>query len=358
MRVGIVTQPLEMNYGGIVQNWALQQVLRSLGHDPITIDAYQHYSLPHMAYNFVQTWYLRRKGQRWRSYPKRYHGALRGELMGRFIEQHIAKTKVMWHYKRSVVSRYRLDAIVVGSDQVWRVGYNEDHIEDMFLRFAAGLPLKRVAYAASFGIDEWAYNEQQTAACAALAQQMDAVSVREQSGVALCRDHLGVEASHVLDPTLLLTPGQYDEIIDNQWDASEPYLAVYCLDVTQAKKEFFNRLAADRGLKVRYFSAGWEASITVQQWLAMFKNASMIVTDSFHGTVFSLLFSREFYTLCNFKRGNSRIAGLLEQLGLEKRVLSDTEPVEPASHDIDWATVKARLEALREKSRAFLQANL
>lgn len=358
MRVGIVTQPLEMNYGGIIQNWALQQVLRALGHDPITIDAYQHYSLPHMAYSYFNTWYMHRRGKMWYKYPKRYRGAMRNELMGSFIEEHIAKTRVMWHYKRSVVKRYRMDAIVVGSDQVWRVGYNEHHIEDMYLKFAEGLPLKRVAYAASFGLDEWTYDEQQTAACAALAQKMDAISVRELSGVDLCREHLGVEASFALDPTLLLEPEGYSDILDSQWDDSEPYLAVYCLDVTKAKKDFFNKLAADRGLTVRYFSAGWEATLTVEQWLAMLKNASMVVTDSFHGTAFSILFSREFYTLCNFKRGNTRISGLLNELGLEGRMVSDTEPAEPVVHEIDWSRVNTRLAEMRKESIDFLSRNL
>lgn len=358
MRVGIVTQPLEMNYGGIIQNWALQQVLRALGHNPITIDAYQRYSIPHLLYSYVKTWHNHRRGIKWMKYPRRYRGAMRNELMGQFIEEHIAKTRVMWHYKRGVVKRYRMDAIVVGSDQVWRVGYNENHIEDMYLKFAAGLPLKRVAYAASFGLDKWTYNEQQTAACAALAQQMDAISVREISGVDLCRDHLGVDACCTLDPTMLLDAEGYREIIDNQWDSSEPYLAVYCLDITKAKKEFFNRLAAERGLNVRYFSAGWEATLTVEQWLAMLKNASMVVTDSFHGMVFSILFSRDFYALCNFKRGNSRIAGLLKELGLEERMVSDTEPTEPVGHVIDWPTVHSRLAALRKESIDFLSRSL
>ncbi len=358
MRIGIVTQPLEMNYGGIIQNWALQQVLRGLGHEPITIDAYQLYSTPHMLYNYIHTWYRHRRGKKWYNYPKRYRGAMRNELMGRFIEEHISKTRVIWHYKRSVVKNYRMDALVVGSDQVWRVGYNENHIEDMFLKFAAGLPLKRVAYAASFGLDKWTYNEQQTAACATLAQQMDAISVRELSGVDLCRDYLGVKACCTLDPTLLLESGDYDKIIDDEWDCSTPYLAVYCLDITKAKKDFFNRLAAERNLSVRYFSAGWKAALSIEQWLAMLKNASMVVTDSFHGTAFSIIFNREFYTLCNFKRGNARISGLLNELGLGERMVSDSEPVEPKGHEIDWATVHSRLDVMREESKAFLSSSL
>ena len=361
MKVGIVTQPLEMNYGGLLQNWALQQALRRLGHDPITIDAFERYSTPHYLYNCLQSVITCLRRGKKISLPKRYRGSLRRPMTGEFVEEHIAKTHVMWDYKRSVVKRYHLDALVVGSDQVWRAHYNGAHLEDMYLRFAEGLPLRRVAYAASFGVDDWEYTAAQTAACAALARQMDAISVREASGIALCRDHLGVDAQCVLDPTMLLQPADYESIIQKELAQAKdepPYLGVYCLDVTPAKRAFFERLAADRGLTVRYFAGGWYAAETVQQWLLMFSQASMLVTDSFHGTVFSILFGKEFYTLGNPKRGNTRIMGLLEQFGLEQHLVSDIDPVEPEHHVIDWADVNSRLEEKRRESMSFLEQAL
>ena len=357
MRIGIVTQPLEMNYGGLLQNWALQQVLKSLGHDPVTIDAYQRYTTLHYAVNWTRALIKRLMGKKIRL-PKRYKGSLRSQLIGEFVEQHISKTQVMWGYKRDVVNEYGLDALVVGSDQVWRAAYNGDHLEDMYLRFAEGLPIKRIAYAASFGVDEWDYSDRQTAACASLAQQMDAVSVREATGVDLCRDHLGVEAQCVLDPTLLLDADGYQAIIDEGWDSGEPYLAVYCLDITPAKESFFGQLADAHGLDVRYYSAGWKAQLTVQQWLAMLSKARLVVTDSFHGTVFSILFGRDFYTLGNPERGNTRMAGLLSSLGLEGRLLNGAAPVINSNIDIDWQDVQSRLAALRVSSLSFLSTAL
>ena len=357
MRVGIVTQPLEMNYGGIIQNWALQQVLKRLGHEPITIDAYERFSTPHYIFNYMRAKLMRACGKKY-PMPRRYHGAMRNETMGKFIEEHINKTKVMGRYKRGVVKQYGLDAIVVGSDQVWRVIYSADHIEDFYLRFTEGLPIRRVAYAASFGVDKWEYTPEQTAACAKLAEQMDAISVRETSGVDLCREHLGVEAQCVLDPTLLLEASEYSDIIDSDWDSSEPYLAVYCLDHDKAKEKFFSQLAEEKGLKVRYFSSGWKAELSIQQWLAIFSNASFVVTDSFHGTVFSILFGREFYNLCSPWRGLERVASLLKTLGLEKRQLSHNNPVEPDDTHIDWQDVNARLDVLRKESIEFLDGSL
>lgn len=357
MRIGIVTQPLEMNYGGILQNWALQQVLKSMGHEPITIDAYQRFNDVHYVVNYLRALFKRACGRRV-ALPQRYKGALRGQLLGQFIEHHIDKTRVMWHYRPSVIHRYQLDAIVVGSDQVWRADYNGNHLEDMYLRFASSSAVKKVAYAASFGVDQWNYSDEHTARCRDLALKMDAVSVREQSGVVLCREHLGVDAQCVLDPTLLLDASQYDSIIDKGWKADQPYLAVYCLDVTPQKKAFFNHLAIERGLEVRYFSSGWNARLTVEQWLAMLQKAALVVTDSFHGTVFSILFGREFFTLANPDRGTTRMMGLLEQFGLEHRLLSETEPDVAGAHKIDWTVARTRLAELREHSMSFLRENL
>lgn len=358
MRIGIVTQPLEMNYGGILQNWALQQVLKRLGHDPITIDAYQRFSTPHYVFNYARAVFKKMLGKQC-NLPRRYHGAMRSKRTGQFIESHITKTKVMWDYKPSVVKKYRLDALVVGSDQVWRYGYYSSRFEDMFLKFATGSRLKkRVAYAASLGVDKWHCSPEKTNECASLAQRFDSISVREQSGVELCRKHLGVDAVCTLDPTMLLEGKDYKSIINLEWDVSKPYLAVYCLDITPAKRAFFNKVAQDRGLEIRYFSSGWRSMLTVEQWLAVFNNASFVVTDSFHGTVFSILFEREFYAFCNFKRGNSRLSDILGKLGLDQRLLSDTDPVEPANHVIDWDDVHARLERRRQESIDFLKNSL
>lgn len=357
MRIGIVTQPLEMNYGGILQNWALQQVLKRLGHDPITIDAYQRFTTLHYLYSCLRFWWYDSRGKEGWTFPKRYHGTLRRKETGRFVEQHIATTRVMWDYDPKVVKRYGLEALLVGSDQVWRPQYNK-RIEDKFLKFAEGLPLRRVAYAASFGVDEWTYTPEQAAECSRLLRQFDAVSVREDSAVALCREHLGVSARRVLDPTLLLDAQDYQEIIDKEWDAGEPYLAVYCLDITPAKREFFNRIADRRGLRVRFFTAGVQAELTIGQWLAMFSNASLVVTDSFHGTVFSILFDKEFYSLANPGRGNARMKGVLAMLGLESRLLCDKEPNEADSKAIDWTTTHERLNSERKESLEFLFSSL
>ena len=118
---------------------------------------------------------------------------------------------------KAYTSQYRFDAYVVGSDQVWRPTYNlGDKLFDMYLAFADGQQVKRLSYAASFGVDKWEYSDDQTRICSELAKQFDAISVREKSGVKLCADNLGVDAIHVLDPTMLLDPSDYNKLIGKQ----------------------------------------------------------------------------------------------------------------------------------------------
>lgn len=103
---------------------------------------------------------------------------------------------------RQVVASGSFEAIEVGSDQTWRPCYVPNGM-DYWLEFASDLLVIKVAYAPSFGVDKWEYDENQTALCKKLASTFSGLSVREESGVKLCKEHLGVEAEHVLDPTLL-----------------------------------------------------------------------------------------------------------------------------------------------------------
>ena len=132
------------------------------------------------------------------------------------------------------------DAYVVGSDQCWRPRYNA-FLSSMFLDFVKGEKTKRIAYAASFGTDQWEFTQEMTSICVPLAQKFDFVSVREDSGLKLCKEHLGVNAVHVLDPTLLLTKEDYTHLIKAENEPqSKGTLFNYILDPDAAKSAFIN----------------------------------------------------------------------------------------------------------------------
>lgn len=352
MKIGIVTQPLHNNYGGLLQNFALQQVLKRLGHEPKTIDfvvciSFTRYLLSTCKQLLIAI--LKRRFPEIRPYVA--IPAFRNTIMADFVNNHIYRTRIVHSYTKKIVSEEHFDAVITGSDQVWRPIYNR-YIEDMFLKFVPD-SIKKIAYAASFGVDTWEYNNKLTKRCAMQARRLDAISVREATGVELCRTHLGVNAEHVLDPTILAGVDAYRPLLKSKREEQD-YLFAYILDITPEKLAYVESMAKSKGLRVIIESAEKNATLSVENWLSMIANASMVVTDSFHGTVFSILFHTDFYTIVNVDRGGSRFASLLNPLGLEKRFgdLSQLQSIK--NNIINWDEVGNILDIQRNISMNFL----
>ena len=356
MRIGIVTQLLSHNYGGILQNYALQQVLKRLGHEPITIDYRPKVPLCRFMLSTLKSLVLlflpgrRRKFVPW---PK---ASERNELTASFIESHIAMTEKVIGYSNRLINRYHLDGVITGSDQVWRPCYNPYTLYDCYLRFVKGQRL-RVAYAASFGVDHWEYSPLQTARCKWLACRLDAVSVREQSGIALCASHLGIKAIETLDPTLLLSAHDYADLCVDVPKADYRFLAAYLLDMDDEKRRIVEHFASQQQLAVRYVSADQNISLRVEEWLALFRDATYVITDSFHGTVFSIINHKDFISIKNRDRGASRFESLLSKFGLESRLISRLDEVSSLS-PIDWNQVDELKQIGQATSLNFLKDSL
>lgn len=351
MKIGIVTQPLYNNYGGLLQNFALQQVLKRLGHEPKTIDfvgltSFTRYLLSICKQLLISVLKCRRPQIR----PYVAIPTFRNSIMTDFVNNHIDTTRIVHSYTKEIINEEHFDAVITGSDQVWRPIYNM-YIEDMYLKFVPN-SIKKIAYAASFGVDTWEYNAKLTKTCFKYAKRLNAISVRESTGVALCKDYLGVDATCVLDPTILAGADAYKPLLKEK--KGPDYLFAYILDITPEKQSYVESMAKSKGLKVIIKSADKNATLSVEDWLSMIANSSMVVTDSFHGTVFSILFHREFYSIVNVARGGTRFASLLSPLGLEHRMgdVSQVQSIESPS--IDWQLVDCFLEQHRRDSMNFL----
>lgn len=311
MKVLIITQPLLNNYGCFMQNYALQQVLKKNNHMPVTYDFVYPRS---PIWIYILSWmktilYFFIPGKK-RTFAKFKQKTKRKPLWDAFVKEYLDVTKRMDYYSKSFIKRNNFDAIIVGSDQVWRPRYNW-FFEDMFLRFAKDVPVKKIAYAASFGTDVWEYTQDQTNLCSGLIKDFDAVSVRENFGVSFCRKYLNVNASWVLDPTLLLEKKDYMKLCEKVPVANSAYLAAYVLDMDDPIRIKCETIAKEKKLVLRIFEAEQKATLTIPEWLAMFRDASYVVTDSFHGTVFSIIFGKEFKCIYNETRGAARFESLL-----------------------------------------------
>lgn len=362
-----------------MQAWALQSILQEMGHAPVTVDRQ-----PDKRNIFIEL--LRPyKPFIFRALKKKAPLVLKNnereyvyEEMNKFVSENLVMTEAISSTSalKKHYSRTKYDAVIVGSDQVWRPKYSPN-IYNFFLDFL-DRDEKKISYAASFGVDDWEFGKRQTKACRKLVQRYDAISVREKSAIDLCRRYLGVNAQLVLDPTLLVNLESYKKLCAEHLDSekSKGNILTYILDQTSHKESVISEVTSSldrpsfvaqpiKSLKqasaeLKEYNVDAFRYPPVKRWVASFYEASFIVTDSFHGCVFSIIFNKPFIAIGNRSRGLSRFQSLLSLFGLEDRlVLSRSDSVKGLlKQEIDWAEVNSRLNSLREASLRFIQDSL
>ncbi len=361
MKIGIVTQPLLGNYGGILQNYALQQVLRQLGHDPITLDFQRGHSgiLNYLRGEIraIASFVIRPKKEKKIILP--YAPNRRSAICNEFIDAHITKSHMFWDkYRSELISQYGLDAIIVGSDQVWRRGRKQlTPIYNMYLDFSKAKDIKRIAYAASFGTTDWEYSSSETEKCKRLIDQFDAISVREYSAIEMVNQYFGREATEVLDPTLLLGREGFDEILTKENSCTENYIGAYILDNSPMLENLVDDIRIKKNLDKRIKFSEFTERIGPKEFVQIISKSKFFITDSFHGTVFCILYHVPFITCVNHKRGATRFTSLLEPLGLSNRLLDTSSldtAMEIADAPINWSKTEELLEQRRRESKNFL----
>ncbi len=366
MQIGILTQPLANNYGGILQNWALQQVLKQMGHVPVTINI----PYPHIREkcDLVRTsWRLlkRLKGDKSIIFinADKQQNFLNTPCknLRQFVEDNINVLNLPCKVDCSFCNQHpEMKAFIVGSDQVWRKAFSP-YLPNYFLDFTDGFDVRRVAYGVSFGRKEMDVNQDEMPFYSELASRFDAISVREDDGKEICKKQLSSNASLVIDPTLLIDSSDYLDLIGDveSHDKSSKYAAVYVLDRNKHKENDINIFCNKNGLIPKYIgypsSKGFQS---VESWLNEMANSQYVITDSYHGTIFSILFKKPFTSICNPSRGASRFITLLTTLGLEKRLINEGEKIIPISERINFIEVSEIVSSRRKESIAFLKKSL
>lgn len=373
MKIGVLTLQLHNNFGGILQAYALQRSLEKLGHSAILIDKSRYVSLG--------SWY--------KKYPIYIKRGINRYILGKdiivkadveqnrvpkaiakYIEPFIEKNiKRIYTIDFSNIKERDFDVLIAGSDQIWRPQYFFSKIENAYFDFAKDWDVRRIAYATSFGTEEWEYKEEQTNNCAALLKKFNAVSVRESSAVILCNEYFGVKAEHVLDPTMLLSKEDYIKLFkDYNAAQSDGNLFCYILDEGEEKKNIIDCIAKEKDLKPFYVNSRYEdpnapleerIQQPVEKWLRAFYDAEFVITDSFHACVFSIIFNKPFIVYGNKERGLARFNSLLSIFKLEERIVStEKEALKALSTPVDWNKVNLIHEQWKEKSISFLKDNL
>lgn len=374
MKIGILTLPLQANYGGLLQAYALQTILERMGHNVKVIVKSRYRRVPTSKKLFLYPTRLVRK------VLFRQNVSIREETA---FNNMLDKLKCRQKYTDVFVSKYihtfpiecfsdinegTFDAFVVGSDQIWRTKYAESMMQstkNAYLYFARKWKgVKRVAYAASFGTDEWEYSKKNTAICSQLIRQFDAVSVREESGVTLCEQNLNYDkAVFMIDPSMLLAKEDYislaDEGICEHFNGG---IFSYFLDndeKTQRVEQYAEKVYKSKvfRLKENEHKDPFAPLKPVEMWFRAFQGAEVVITDSFHACAFSIIFNKPFWVLGNEARGLARFSSLLRMFGLEDRLIKDVHCIK-CDAVIDWESVNDKRQALVKKSLSFLSENL
>lgn len=340
MKIGIFSLGLGRNYGGILQQYALAKYMESLGHEVVILNRQANDG------GFIKR--TLRKALKMTG-VKRYNQPVRKEPnIDAFNKREFSVTDAVSSPRafNKLCKREKLDAIVYGSDQVWRRDFELKCGLDYF---GASTPasVKQIAYAPSFGLDVWEYTPEETKRIKDLVSQFKAVSCREALGSKQIKDNLALEAPVVCDPTMLLTAQDYSKLASERKEAKD-YCFVYWLGDEQSMNKAIEDCVGIKGLEVVAINLRTTYPLSgIEDWLSLIKNANYVITDSFHGTVFSLLFNKQFFIHCNRSGGFSRLETLLKRVGAESKL---TNP----DQGIDYNVVNKRVNEFRSESQLFL----
>ena len=374
MKIGILTHPLDYNYGCLLQAFALQKILKSMGHDVVTINRYSDIQKPF--FSQMKNWVLRfvyriikdkQMTLCWNPYLTMEMISILSSNTKKFADRNITQTVPVFPGNLERVDQeYKFDAYVVGSDQVWLPNFSLN----CFLDFVHRDNVKRIFYAASSGSSSFADNTKLASKCKELSTKFCAISVREDSLIPIVNNFLERDAIHVLDPTLLLDSKDYLSACVEKIE-DRPIVFTYILDKTKQKQFLIERVALELSLPVvagsveKDYERGKGIDIkkciypSVDKWLLNMARAKFVVTDSFHGTCLAITFRKPFVVVGNKARGINRFLSLLRLFNLQNRLITSVDEFKDSFYEeLDDAKITDCIASMREVSLNFLRENL
>lgn len=383
MKIGIVTcwQP-DDNYGTQIQCFALQMYLRFLGHDAFLIRYMRFEDVNAQPFTYkkilkaLNPYYLIRFiYNRFILSPlQKNETQCHNRNSPEFRKKYLNMTSVYDSYQELKQNPPRADAYIVGSDQVWNIHYRQtNNLGAHFLDFG-NKNIKRIAYAASFGFSPDLLEKNYSKAVWPLLRRFSAISVRESAGLEICRkianeNNGKLDAVQVCDPTMLLSCRQYLDIFSEEEGAlpSEPYVLVYNISAkSELRISKIKKWAKENGLALMYVTGHGRRSSephiypSVPQWVKLIANAEYVITNSFHGTVFSLIFHKHcavFPLTGKVGTTNNRLDTLLKLTGTNLVVNHDCDFDKILNTEIDWTQFEKNKESLRQIGVNFLNKN-
>lgn len=336
MKVGILTFHDAHNYGAVLQAYALKKYIQKLGYE-VKIINYHHETIPD-------------------GYPKESNEK-RWDKFNRFIQELIDNEEKVYT-KEEELEKLDIDFWICGSDQIWNTEITRGFNKGFFLDF--NTEGKKISYAVSMEIPNLPkeYEEQFKKSL----NNLDEISVREETLQKYAQKFTDKDVEKTLDPTLLLEEKDYDELIlQNKYGE---YVLIYELVADDRLTKIAKKISKQKGIKVielndkkkeNYFCEQ-VSSARPEEFLSLIKNAKAVITNSFHGTIFSILFKKEFYTVTRQNR-TSRLENILKIAKMEDRLIDNIEDLNKVREQ-DFEKAYIELENEKQQSKKFLEKAL
>jgi polysaccharide pyruvyl transferase WcaK-like protein len=356
-KIGLITLPFNGNYGGLIQAACLYKYLSDEGHE-VRLLAYRNPSAGSRAKRFLR--------QALRYIPlQNFRGQRKTrlfEIYAKEIIPHQTETCETFDQLRSVCNKEGFDAIIVGSDQVWRWDFIKEREDIFFLDFLRDLRAKRIAYGASFGIPK-VPSAHKAGRISEMLKRFDAISVREKSGVEICERLGRTDSKWVLDPTLLVPQSFYEDLSHENTTSDPEHVFFYILDRSLAKDKVINAVNILKKSRTRSKYISLSSHSSIRDWVIGFRRAKFVVTDSYHGAIMSIIFQKPFIVIVNDERGGDRFNSLLEDLGLSHRSINpqdvNLENIQKLYREpVNYEEAQKRVTLRQAESKVFLQQAL
>lgn len=366
MKIGILTYHRAENYGALLQAYALRTYLQSLGHEVSFVDYWPDY---HVNYFKLFAW-KRFMAANWKGKIEYLLGATvwlcprmtRSKRLQRFIHERLGVTGTP-RYNEKTKATEHYDVVVYGSDQIWRrqnmggVGF-----DDWYFGADNVVADKKIVYAGSMGTVKT--NEKDDAYVKQMMQNFEHISVREADLDSYLKG-LGVTSQQVIDPVFLLSKEEWEAVADKKKEKGK-YILFYNLLNKPESVRFTEQLSKKTGLPVkelnkkmsfRHLGERYISGASVEEFLRLVHDAEYVVSNSFHGVAFSLIFQKQFFAVGFGERGN-RVKTLLANGGVPERFVTETNISPLLLKPIDYLPVSQKLEEVIGVSKQYLSSSI
>ncbi len=364
MKIGILTYHRAENYGALLQAYALRTYLQGLGHDVEFVDYWPDY---HVNYFKVFSW-SRFKSTGWKGKIEYLMGAtiwllpkrIRSKRLQRFIQERLGVTgKPRYNEKTQATEPY--DIVVYGSDQIWRK-QNMDGVgfDDWYFGAANVRAGKKIVFAGSMGTVKTSAKDDEYVRT--MMKNFECISVRE-ADLGAYLNGLGIASQQVIDPVFLLSKELWLEVADRKRVVQGKYILFYNLLNKPESVRFAEKLSRETGLPIKevnkkmsfsHLGSRYISTSSVEEFLRLIHDADYVVSNSFHGVAFSIIFEKQFFAVGMGEKAN-RVKSLLDFAGLQERYVSDNKTRAKDIRDIDYSDVDETLSKVIGKSKEFIK---